>query len=157
MLWCTLCVPIQALIYPALHLIYQTPTPLLHLSFTSLYVMVYPVCSYPGTDLPCPLPHISDPYSSTRPLLYFLVIWCILCVPIQALIYPALHLIYKTPTPLLHHFFTSLSVMVYPVCSYPGTDLPCPTPHISDPFFSLPPLLHFLICSGVPCVFLSRR
>ena len=43
LLWCTLCVPIRALAHPVLCLIYHTPS-LLHLSYSSLSVILYPVC-----------------------------------------------------------------------------------------------------------------
>ena len=141
MLWCARCVPIQALTYPALFLIYQTPAPLLHLSYSSLCVMVYPVCSYPGTDIPYPRPHIPDSCSCTPPLLLLCVMVYPVCSDPGTDIPCSLpHIPYPlSSTPPLLLFF---------VCSDPGTDIAFHLPHISDPFSSTRPLL--------PCVFRSR-
>jgi len=120
-------------------------------------VILYPLCSVSSTDI-----YFLTSYTRrlflyyTSPTISYLL-WCILCVPIQALTYPARYLTYQTPSPLLHLSYTSLSVMVYPVCFDPGTDIPCPLPHTPDRFSSTPPLLLFLVCYGAPCVFRSRH
>ena len=75
-------------------------------------------------------------FYSTSPTLPC-VLWCARCVPMQALTYPVLHLIYQTPAPVLHY---SYSCVLWCTLCVPMQALKYPVLYLIYHTFS--PLLH---------------